>query len=68
MPFNTGFTFSDVWDLWSLKGQKSARVGWTNRWVKKRNSLEAYSEQRLQENSYIPCLTLYINVESLWKK
>lgn len=68
MPFNTGFLSSDVWDLWNLKGPGSVRVGWTIKWVKKGNSLEAYSEQKLQENSYILCLILYINFESQWKK
>lgn len=68
MPFNTGFMSSDAWDLWSLKGPGSARVGWTIRWVKKGNSSGPYSEQKLQENSYIPCLILYINFESQWKK
>lgn len=67
MPFNSGFMSSDAWDLWCLKSTGSARAGWTIRWVIKGNSLRTFSEQKLQRNSYILCLILYINFESQWK-
>lgn len=68
MLFSTGFMSSEAWELWCLKGLRNARQGWTIRWVNKGNSLEARSDQKLQENSYILCLILYMNLESQWKK
>lgn len=68
MLFSTDFMSSGAWELQCLKGLGNAREGWTIRWVKNGNSLEAYSDQKLQENSYILCLLLYMNVESQWKK
>lgn len=64
MLFSTGFMSSEAWELQCLKGPGNAGEGWTIRWVKKGNSLEAYSDQKLQENSYILCLILYMTVES----
>lgn len=70
MLFSTGFMSSEAWELWCLKGLGNARQGWTIRWVNKGNSLEARSDQKLQENSYILCRILYmnLNLESQWKK
>lgn len=66
--FSTGFMSSEAWELRCPTGLGNAREGWTIRWVKKGNSLEEYSDQKLRENSYILCLILYMNVESQWKK